>query len=361
MRVCLSVWLICGIGLAAQAARAEEGHDEPVHVVEPAPPRARSAADELVLGGHFFQLPALQRSPFITTYFSLRQGFQTIDSPDAPVRPGRTYGVDALGVVERIDAGFEFLKVLQLTIGVDAAAYSGNGFKSVVVGGAGYSYRGHVGAGARIFRGSSTQLTARASLEAGNADQLQTLTLINALITQPQQSIDQIIDGTLGRLIVNKANRTAENLSFHLAQSFGPALGLQLEAGLEHANIDVEFFSEALARADDTSVSFWTPDFAVAVGLDLKPLVPVLPISVMGEYSITSAHASSDLGSQWLTTSQRAGVGVYYSGRPELALGLSAYRTFSVETTEGFNPSGNALPGGRPRTDTVLLTLGYTW
>jgi hypothetical protein len=56
--------------------------------------------------------------------------------------------------------------------------------------------------------------------------------------------------------------------------------------------------------------------FAGMVDLDLRPLVPFVPLGLSGVYSILSPLGGA------LATTQNFGLGIYYTGVPELAAGV---------------------------------------
>jgi hypothetical protein len=366
MRLVASVALCCAaLSFASASAAAAESAEGDKGAPSPELQRTdhETVTDELILGHHLFQFPMLQPSSFMTTHVSSRLGLALVRAPDSPVVPGQTFDVDALGVSERLGGSVRFLDRFELFATGNANAYAGTAAESVIVGGAGWAYGGEGGLGFRIFKGESTQLSARAWFGGGTARRVQVLTLLSAAFTGQPETLPNIVNGNVSNLVISKVTNTEEALAFSFAQCLGRALGLQVTAALSHTFLDVRLFSQQLNAFVTPGVNVWTPDLAFALDFDLRRLVPAVPIAFLAEYDIQWSHAHDDYTgiSEWLDTANTLAGGIYYSGRPELQLGLSIVGALPFETTEGFSATGRPFPAGRTHEVTFLLPLRYTW
>jgi hypothetical protein len=344
---------LCAVASTARAARDSYPEDE-----------ERTSADDLLLGHHFFQLPALQPLSFMTTHVGLRQGVSTLDVPDAPVTTSHTTDIHALAVSDTLEIGIQFLKRFQALVGANATAFSGTGVKNIIVGGAAYSYRGSLGLGFNIWRGPTTNLSVRAIGEGGSARKFLVLNLLDFVASEPtRETIDQIIGGNTGKLITDEATRWSGSLSFHVSQSLGKAFALQGTLGLTFADINTRFFNATLAQFSEVGLTLWVPNFAVAADFDFRSVVPGFPLDVMAEYGLQLPHASNRTSgnSAWLSSTNTIAFGAYYSGRRNLLLGVNFARVLQLQTTQGIDADGRPYPTGRPTYDTLLLSLRYTW
>lgn len=316
---------------------------------------------EQVLGGHLFIFPVLQEPAFMTTHVAFTQALELLSVPDAPVRPGRTYDVSALGVDELIRFGARFLDRYEASLGAAAAAYSGSGIKSALIGGAGYWFNGQVGLGMRIWRGRRTQFSARIGGTFGATKRVEFINVIDDVASAGgQQTVDDIINGNLGRRVVTPASSDALNVSFHLAHALSRAFGFQGTFGVAE-----NWFRLSLFHPDERRIhgEITTPELAAALTYDLRPLVSFIPIELIGEYSVRWSYvATQEPGlSKWLEAQQIVGGGAFYSGRPDLQIGLHVRRLLTFETTQGFDANGRPFPMGKPELTALELTLRYIW
>jgi hypothetical protein len=313
-----------------------------------------------VLGGHYFIFPVLQEPAFITTHITFTQSLELLSVPDAPVRPGRTYDVSALGVDESIAFHARFLDRFEASIGGAAEAYSGSGVKSALVGGAAYWFDGQLGLGMRLVRGRRTQFSMRLGGAFGSSKRIEFIPVLQQLAQQPPSSVDAVVDGSSGRKITTPASRDAVKLSFHLAHAFSRAFGFQA------AFVATESFIHLRVAYDEQrriSANVTTPELDAALTFDLRPLVEQVPLALIAEYSASwSQVATQEPGlSRWLETRQVISGGAYYSGRKDLQVGLVVRHILSFATTQGFDSQGRPFPIGKPDFTALQLTLRYIW
>ena len=316
---------------------------------------------EQVLGGHLFIFPILQEPAFMTTHIAFGQALELLSVPDAPVRTGRTYNVTALGVSEHMTFAGRFLDRYEASIGGAAEAYSGDGVKSALVGGAAYWFDLQLGLGMRLWRGRRTELSARLGGAFGSSKRIEFIPVLQQLAQQQTaEAVDAVVDGNTGRKVVTPAHRDAVGLSLHLAHAFSRAFGFQ-----GAFSVNESFINLNVTYDDQRSISgsITSPELDGAVTYDLSPLVPQVPLELIAEYSINWSHvATKEPGlSKWLEAQQVISGGAYYSGRKDLQVGLNVRHILTFETTQGFDQSGRPFPLGKPEFTAVQLTLRYIW
>jgi hypothetical protein len=354
---------------ASEAAKPPDplaASPDPALVLKP-PAKSDSVYDvvpetaEQVLGGHLFMFPVLQDTAFMTTRIEFAQALELLSVPDAPVRPGRTYDVSALGVDESISFAARFLDRFEAGLGGAAEAYSGDGVKSALVGGAAYWFDGRLGLGMRLWRGRRTELSIRLGGAFGSSKRIEFIPVLQQLSAQPGSvSVDQVLDGTTGRKVVTPASRDAVKLSFNLAHAFSRAFGFQGAFSVNDSFIRLNVTYDDQRRISGNVIA---PELDGAITFDLRPLVEQVPIALIAEYSINWSHVdSTEPGvSKWLEAQQVIAGGAYYSGRKDLQVGLVVRHILSFETTQGFDASGRPFPLGKPDFTALQLTLRYIW
>ena len=81
----------------------------------------------------------------------------------------------------------------------------------------------------------------------------------------------------------------------------------------------------------------------------------------MGEYLFTAGHQQEvELARTDLNTSSVA-LGLYYTGRRNLQLGLVGATVLHAEPRIGVDAEGNPAKSGRPMLNTGQLVLRYIW
>jgi hypothetical protein len=276
------------------------------------------------------------------------------------VRAGRTYDVSALGVDESISFGAMFLDRFEASIGGAAEAYSGSGVKSALVGGAAYWFDGQLGLGMRLWGGRRTELSVRLGGAFGSSKRVEFISVLQQLAAQPPTSVDAVVDGDTGRKITTPASRDAVKLSLHLAHALSRAFGFQgaFYVTQSFVNLNVAYDDQR-----SISISVTSPELDGAVTFDLRPLVPLVPLALIAEYSINWSHvATKEPGlSKWLEAQQVISGGAYYSGRKDLQVGLNVRHILTFETTQGFDSASRPFPLGKPNFTAMQLTLRYIW
>ncbi len=332
--------------------------DAGAQIMDPA--EEKSEVAEQRLGDHLFQFPGLQSSAFTTTHVGMIQGIELLEVPNREVFDD-AIDVHALGISERFEFGVELFDILEVGARGEAELYSGRDVQSLILGGAAYSYRGAITLGAQIARFQSTQLGLRGWVSTGYGKKLEVLRLVEALVADPLTTTRQVFESMGSGVILSQSQITAFGGSAHWAQALAPWCGLQVSAGLSRSDLELVFFDHNAGSSQALGFYLTSPEAAVALSVDAGPR---FPIALMGEYSIEWPRLTweeSSSSGRWLEPRQIAAIGVYYSGRDQLQLGLSVSRVLEFETVAGLESDARPLPAGDPSFDALRLTLRYTW
>lgn len=313
------------------------------------------------LGGHDFLFPLFQQSAFVSSYVGLRSGVVSYDVPDLPIGSLGLQDVSLVGYQQTLDLGMRLTRWLGLWGEARGILYSGLTVGSYISDGASFQAAGDGGVVVRVLHleSSGTQLSLRAGGGYQGGRDLTLLPLLNAIVDTPGVTLVSILRGDLGELLVVPTSQYSVNGGLYFAQAFGPVVGLQASASATHIwRTRKPFVPSERARVDQdtTAIRF---NFAAALAADFQSFG--VPLALMGEYLFTAGHQTEvELARTDLNTSS-VGLGLYYTGRRNLQLGLAAAAVLHSEPRIGVDPDGNPAKSGRPRLNTAQLVLRYIW
>lgn len=275
---------------------------------KPAPPEKMGHE----MNGHFFLPSHLIDDPFSNTSFGMTFGLGSGDalgptvqlSPPPPVvlPDSKSYGYTGIGVGLAMDV--RILEYLSARALISTTAYLGTGNGAVIAVGSSARVTGDVGVKGSLPVGKQFRFAASFDVSYGPVYSLLIAegiaNAVNACRIDPQTcQID------LGSFL--EASNTVTYIG-GLSGAWAPLpyLGFILNA---------QFIAPTKTGKASVSQNGYT--LAAMADFDAKPLLSWLPLGMNVTYSITSP-----IGSNGVTTSQDYGVGLYYTGRPDLALGL---------------------------------------
>jgi hypothetical protein len=264
------------------------------------------------LGGHFFMPSHLIDDPFSYTAFGMTFGLGSgsalgpelhLSPPPPVITPGtKWYGYTGLGVgfIQNV----RFLEYLSARIAVSTQAYLGTGNGSVIAVGSSARVTGDVGVKGSLPAGEHFRFGATFDITYGPVYSL--------LIAQGIQDA------------VNACRLDPNTCQIDLGSFLQQEDTVTYIGGLSGAWAPLPFLGVILnaqfiapTKTGKASVSQNGYTLAAMVDFDAKPLLNWLPLGLNLTYSITSP-----IGSNGVTTTQDYGAGLYYTGRPDLALGL---------------------------------------
>lgn len=293
----------------------------------PDPPLARVEADgadrhneDRSIAGHQFLFPTTIESALVATYAGVRARLTFLDIPNLPTDFGPS-SLEAVGFAQTVDLAVKLWGPVGIFATGIGSGLLGTNLPSIVYQGATYSYGYGGGIVVRLLRSESTgtQIAVRGTF---GQTEGQVASLV-PLFASPSAAValQQIVQTGLGEVIRTPIHASAFHGTVALAQAFGPIFGVQASASVGYSTATSEPFDTAAGARRDITTNGATFRFGGAAALDFNSLE--LPIAVMGEYLLArESSASSLLSGNELDDVSRIVVGVFYSGRPNLQIGI---------------------------------------
>lgn len=401
-----------------EATPATSPGDSSANEPLPTPPKTDATwGQDRVLGGHLFPAATFVPMALSTSYVGVRAGAAYHSVPGySPVlllssgQEPRRVELQTVNVTEQVDFALRLHDYIALfgdgygrgRVGANIETLLGTETGS----GADYTYGGDVGALVKIVRIGGIQLAVRgqvgyyAGQKAGISALFQDLTAIatdtvNSTVEQLSQALnpnnanyDQSLDPTnpnfdLNALKTAIAAATAKlNASFaaatkdlitpfhgvaygasvNLAIALGNAIGLQGSLGYSSDTVtyqptkfDAGLGTSVLLESKETTTR---PYLAAAVDLDAGPIG--LPIDILVEYRATPISVKTESEGASHTESSLESLialGVYYSGRNDLQLGLTGYTLLGQAAAL----SPNGATSDKPQDFGAQLVFRYFW
>jgi hypothetical protein len=275
---------------------------------KPAPPEKMGRE----LNGYLFLPSHLIDDPFSYTAFGLTFGLgsgnalgpsvQLTPPPPVVLPGGKWYGFTGLGVGLVMDV--RFLEYLSARAALNTIAYLGTGNGAVIAVGSTARITGSVGVKGSLPVGNQFRFAASFDMNYGPVYSLLIAQgaagIVDACLIDPQNCQVDLRD-------LLQSSNTVTYIG-GLAGSWAP---------LPYLGFTVNGKFIAPTKTGKASISQNGTTFAFLADFDAKPLLSWLPLGLNAVYSVTSP-----IGSNGVTTTQDYGVGLYYTGRPNLALGL---------------------------------------
>ncbi len=298
----------------AEAAPAVAAKQAPAVTAEPCPPEVERSHRELA--GHVFMPSHLIQDPFSYTAFGSNFAVGTgqalgpvLDlntSPPTILADSKWYGYTGLG--QGFDLNVRFLEYLSARASLTASAYLGSGRGSILVVGTGVRITGDVGLKGSLPLGEHVRLALTVDARYGptlNVLLAESIADALARCRDPAQTCT-IDTGD----VLQETDTVTWIAGLSGAWSPWPFLGLTLNASYVYPR------KTGVAASAQNGVRL-----AGMLDFDAQPLLRWLPLGLSFAYSITSP-----IGSNGVTTTQNAGLGIFYTGRKALALGLEIDR-----------------------------------
>jgi hypothetical protein len=338
-----------------------------------------------VLGGHSFLLGTFVPTGLINSHLGIRAGLEYHQVPGYVQLPSlfttRPQEVDlqTINVAETLD----FAVRLHDHIAVFGDGYGkariGANINTLLGAGADYTYGGRLGVLVKLFTLASFQasVTGQAGYYTGQSAGIlalfQDLNIIAREAVQQVQA-NPVIDLDTAVEKLNTAFRTATadlltpfegvtyGVSLNLTQAIGRYFGLQASVGYyaESATYRPTRYDVATGGPvmREHTVSTQRPSFGIAADLDGQPAG--LPLALLVEYRATPSSVTDTQDVRELYASsleQLVALGLFYSGRTDLQLGVTTYTVYGQLPTL----SANAMHSGKPLDLALQLVFRYYW
>lgn len=314
------------------------------------------------LGGHTFLFPILQQTAFVTTHVGIREGLARYEVPDLPIGRFGRRDVTLAGFQQTLDVGLRITEWLGAWGFARGTAITGVGSQAVLANGLSIDLQGEAGAVVRVYRneGSGTQISLRGRYSVDKGRDITVFPLAEAIVNSPLPSLDELVNGNLGEFIVVPTKEQNVGGGVYAAQAFGGWFSLQGSVLADYAWQKRRPFDALSGTRLDENTNAFRVDLSLAAAVDFYPHVGV-PIGVQGEYLFrTGSQEVTGRDDRTLHTSTVA-LGVYYTGRPNLQLGLGAVATLDAEPRRGLGLEGQDEESGTPTLTYGQVILRYIW
>lgn len=337
------------------------------------------------MGAHAFPRGSFVPSAVVTSHVGMRAGVAYHRVPGYAQLPSlvsssspQQVDLRTINVAETLDFGLRVHDHVAIFGEAYGRARIGANTATLLGDGADYTYGGDLGLLIKLFRvrgfqlSLSGQLGAYTGQSAGIAALFQDLNAI-ARNTVAKVENDPKFDVNKAVTQLNTAFRTATadlltpfngfkyGFALNVAQSLGRYAGLQASFGYvsDSARYRPTHYDETLGGPVEELRTITTTRPAFGLALDVDTSHAGIPIALMLEYRMTPVTIADTDHPEENTSSLEhlVALGVFYSGRADLQLGVTAY------TVVGQPPALNAdsIPSGKPLDLALQLVFRYYW
>ena len=338
-----------------------------------------------VLGQHSFLLGTFVPSGLVNSHLGVRAGMEYHQVPGYVQLPSlldskpQEVELRTLNIAETIDFGVRLHDHFAIFGDAYGKARVGANINTLLGTGADYTYGGRLGLLVKLFHLSSFQISVsgQAGYYAGqSAGILALFQDLNIIAREAVQQVQQnpVIDLDKAVEKLNTAFRTATadlltpfegftyGVSLNVAQAVGRYFGLQASVGYyaESATYRPTRYDTASGGPvmQEHTVSTTRPSFGIAADFDAAPAG--FPFALLLEYRATPTSVTDTQDVKTLDMSSLEhllALGLFYSGRTDLQLGVTTYSVYGQLPTLNANARGE----GKPLDLALQLVFRYYW
>lgn len=339
-----------------------------------------------VLGGHQFPIAAFVPLALTTSYLGVRAGFEYHEIPGFEQlnifsNERRLVSLQTVNVKEDIDFALRIHEYFAFFGDAYGRGRVGANIDTLLGKGAEYTYGGDLGALVKIFQIGSFQLAVRGQVGFYTGQEAGVRTLYGDLSAIALDALTRLfnysqldVNAIINQVNVSFAAATADLLtpfdglnygaSLNLALALGKFVGLQGVVGFLYetktsrpTNFDIGIGSSVTLST--TAVAL-RPSVSTALDFDANPLG--FPMDILVEYRLTPLSVSQDI--QQITLSEftfehLVALSFFYSGRPDLQLGVTGYTLLGQAPVLDADTGGAS--SGKPQDFGVQPVLRYFW
>jgi len=319
----------------------------------PAPEKVAVPEGGLTLGGHRFIVPASFPTSFVATYFGIRLGALVHTDPDVPTEAGQ-FSLSTLGGAQTLELGVKVTDWLGFFAKARLAVLVGSNVPGLIYSGATYEGTGEGGLIFRILRidTSGTQVSFRVS---GSYSSGLSTSVFPLLVQEAALTVRTVLQGQLRQLIRTPISGWDAQGNAVAAQALGPYFSLQGLAGGGVSGARIEPFDVAAGARGSSAMT--DGEFNAAVAIEADASAAGVPVAGLFEYSLARQPAVLEFlplnGSGFVHT---LSLGAYYSGKPNLQLGLVGAVDLGLPRF-----STSLGPSGSPHTELGQIVVLYIW
>jgi hypothetical protein len=338
------------------------------------------------MGGHEFPFAQFVPSSFVVSTFGVRAGFELRRTPEFPTdtttgsASQKLIDLSTASATEGLDVQIRVLPVMALTFDGYGNARIGTNTPTLLGTGADFEAGGKAGVLLRLLRTEHLQLSLRAQggyyggQKAGIARFYQSVraigeqTAARALAGSVKSAeaerarLDRALTQAARGLLTSTSGFRASG-TLTAAAALGAFVGVQAMAGFmfersSYTSNQFEIMSDGTSQLRETSKLSQTM-FGLAI--DLSGASRGVPLDLVGEYVLLplSSRRQAEEGPaiRQSALEHRLALGLYYAGRADLQLGLSAYGLLAQVPELG----ADGQTSGKPRDVGGLFSFRYIW
>jgi hypothetical protein len=338
-----------------------------------------------VLGGHSFLLGTFVPSGLINSHLGIRAGLEYHQVPGYVQLPSlvttrpQEVELQTINVAETLDFAVRLHDHIAIFGDGYGKARIGANINTLLGTGADYTYGGRLGVLVKLFSYASFQASVSGQAGYYTGQSAGIMSLFQDLNIIAREAVEQVqanpvvdIDSAVERL--NTAFRTATadlltpfegltyGVSLNITQAIGRYVGLQGSFGYyaESATYRPTRYDVASGGPvmQEHTVSTQRPSFGIAVDFDAQPAG--VPLALLVEYRATPTSVTDTQDVKQLDVSSLehlVALGLFYSGRTDLQLGVTTYTVYDQLPTL----NANAMHSGKSLDLALQLVFRYYW
>lgn len=281
---------------------------------------ARPESSARIMKGHAFLMPQTFDSAFVTAGGTTRLAVSTLELSDYTDSDGNVYDLSMLGFDGELQLSLRLHKAIGLFIDAGPDLKVGLNNESSLRAGAVGGARFGAGAVVRLFRieETGTQLAIRGRYRGWSGTELRPGRLWDRLNATDPVDLAGFLDDNPTKYMVTATRWHAGGGALAFAQAVGRHVSLQVAGDGTHGTATIK----TLVGESIVSLSPSRSSWGVGVALT-GDLHPIAPIALMGEYRGAGEIWGGE-GAPDPTVLHRILGGLYYTGHPDLAVGLVA-------------------------------------
>lgn len=317
-----------------------------------------------ILKGHVLLYPVLAQSAVVSTHVGIREGVASFKADQVPLSTLGPRDTSVTGLQQMLDLSIRFTPWLAAYIEAQGQALVGTNTITLLRRGSAFETSADGGLALRVLRNerSGSQLTVRGWGGLASGTDVTLLPLLASLRNAPGRTLESLIEGGGEDFLVVPTSEYSFGLGVYFAQAFSKAFSLQASSTARRTERTESPFDVVLNSNIEEDLRVFRWHNAVALTYDFA--AHGAPVAVLGEYMFALGNRSGGVTSLLLSDdiqSSTVALGLYYSGRPNLQLGLTGAMLLNGEPLQGLTPEGVPAESEKPTLSYTQLILRYIW
>ncbi|MCE9671177.1 hypothetical protein LY474_25535 [Myxococcus stipitatus] len=232
----------------------------------------------------------------------------------------------------------------------------------LLVDGATLELVGEAGGVIRLLRGDTdgTLLSLRGHFGFDKSREITLLPLVESLLDSTGMTSEELVEQELGEFVFIPEQEATVHGGLFVAQVLDAVFAVQGSVSAEFAWQRRRPFDSLMDSRVVESTHAVRVFLALAVTADLSPVTRV-PLALMAEYVFRTGAQEQVDAADTLLEDSTVGLGLYYSGNPDLQVGLGAVATLDMGTELSVDAAGRPVLVDEPTRVYGQLLIRYVW